>query len=184
MKKTILVLCFTWLGGMFSLVNSDQNKPELDVLFELLNEGIADYQAQDVTRQIWQHWLDTDSEELQGLMQAGMQDMNNSDFEIAIERFTDAIDLQPDFAEAWNKRATVYYMLGEFDLSTADVAQTLKLEPRHFGALSGQGMIYMNLDDADAALDYFKRALDVNPYMVSVRKTVELLEAERKKDLI
>ena len=183
-RISLKALLIAAVFAISSQVRADQNEPELNVLFELLKENISEYEAADVTRQIWQHWLATDNKELEMLMQGGMDDMSSADLKLAVEKFSEAIDMAPAFAEAWNKRATVYFMMGEFELSTADVAATLSLEPRHFGALSGQGMIYMQLENHDAALDYFKRALEVNPFMDQVRRTIEYLESEKSKDLI
>jgi tetratricopeptide (TPR) repeat protein len=86
-------------------------------------------------------------------------------------------DLEVDrlFVEGWNKRATVYYLLGEFDKSLADCDEVIKRNPDHFGALSGYGMIYLQLDQPERALDYFRRALAVNPNLRQVRSTIEQL---------
>jgi len=102
----------------------------------------------------------------------------------AVEIFSELIKISPDFAEAWNKRATVYYMMGKFELSTADVVETLRLEPRHFGALSGQGLIHLQSKREQAAIDWFKRALRVNPFMDNIRISVDQLEQELKGKII
>ncbi|MDE0716122.1 MAG: tetratricopeptide repeat protein, partial [Gammaproteobacteria bacterium] len=102
--------------------------------------------------------------------------MNQFALDEAAQIFTDLIDIAPDFAEAWNKRATVLYMMGKYDQSTADVRETLRLEPRHFGALSGQGLIYMETGKQAEALHWFRRALEVNPFMEGVQQNVKLLE--------
>lgn len=184
MKNFVLAVVLSAFFAGTQSVRADQNKPELDVLFGLLQDELSHYQAEGVIRQIWGHWLDTDNEELSSVMDAGIDDMSNSDLKVALERFTEAIDLKPDFAEAWNKRATVYYMLGDFEKSSRDVEETLKLEPRHFGALSGQGMILLNQQKPRKALEYFKRALDMNPFMSGVIQTVRYLEEQEKNDLI
>jgi tetratricopeptide (TPR) repeat protein len=98
----------------------------------------------------------------------------------ALELF-DAITLgRPDFAEGWNKRATVLYMLGAHERSAEDVAKVLALEPRHFGALSGLGLINMELERPDAAIEAFERALKVHPHLPGVKQRVEMLRKKKR----
>ncbi|MGH6892472.1 MAG: tetratricopeptide repeat protein, partial [Dongiaceae bacterium] len=92
--------------------------------------------------------------------------------------FDKMIEVAPDFSEGWNKRATVLYLIGEYGRSRADVAKTLELEPRHFGALSGLGLIYIAEGDDEKALEAFRRALTVNPTMPGPQRWVEELKAK------
>jgi tetratricopeptide (TPR) repeat protein len=92
--------------------------------------------------------------------------------------------MAPEFAEGWNKRATVYFLVGDFERSLKDCDEVIKRNPHHFGALAGYGQIYMQLDDYERAIEYFKRALTVNPNLDGVELQVRVLEhalAERKK---
>jgi tetratricopeptide (TPR) repeat protein len=92
--------------------------------------------------------------------------------------------MTPEFAEGWNKRATVYFLVGDFERSLRDCDEVIKRNPHHFGALAGYGQIYMQLDDYERAIEYFKRALAVNPNLDGVELQVRVLEhalAERKK---
>ena len=186
MKNAIFALfAAVFMAGVFDgQSQADQNAPELGALFGQLQQDIGQYEADAVARQIWRRWLQTDNPVLEQLMQQGIRDMNAADLPAAVEKFTAAINMAPTFAEAWNKRATVYYMMGEYALSTADVAKTLLLEPRHFGALSGQGMIHLQEYDRDSALRYFKRALKVNPHLVGVRNAVDFLKREKDGPII
>src|SRR6266446_5933307 len=107
--------------------------------------------------------------------------------ELAVETFTSIVQRRPEFAEGWNKRATVYYLLGEYQKSLADCDEVMKRNPYHFGALSGYGMIYLELDQPAKALDYFQQALGVNPNLESIRQTVEMLKTlliQRRKDTL
>ena len=107
--------------------------------------------------------------------------------EAAVETFTEVIRRRPEFAEGWNKRATVYYLLGEYAKSLADCDEVMKRNPYHFGALSGYEMIYLKLDQPAKALDYLQRALRLNPNLESVQQTVEMLKSmliQRRKDTI
>ena len=103
----------------------------------------------------------------------------------AIATFALVIKRQPSFAEGWNKRATAYYLAGDYKKSLADCDEVIKRNPQHFGALSGYGQIYLRLEEPDKALDYFKRALAVNPNMsgaeINIRAIEELLREKRRK---
>lgn len=136
---------------------------------------------------LWQVWSRSGDEEVDRLFAIGVEQMAARQGELAVETFTRVIERKPEFAEGWNKRATVYYLLGEYEKSRADCDEVLKRNPHHFGALSGYGMIYLQLDQPERALDYFERALGVNPNLASVRETVETLRAlliKKRKDTI
>jgi len=91
---------------------------------------------------------------------------------IALDKFNEVIQLAPDLAEGWNKRATIFYLMKKFDRSVKDIAQTLKLEPRHFGALSGLGLINQVIGQTNAAIKAFEQALDINPHLSSLKDKV------------
>ncbi|MGI9315974.1 MAG: tetratricopeptide repeat protein [bacterium] len=184
MIKSLLGLLALFLVAL-PFGHADQNDKELDALFDtLLNVDTTPSQARVVTSEIWQQWLRTDSDEAQQMMSLGIELMNRYALDDAVRVFSALIEIEPDFAEAWNKRATVYYMMGKFDLSTADVAETVRLEPRHFGALSGQGLIYLKTNRREAAVEWFKKALKVNPFMENIRSSVEQIEQEIKANVI
>ena len=155
---------------------ADQSNPELNELFNELHDTLDTVEANRITGQIWQNWYQHESNEIETLMSKGESSMRQSNFKEAVQYYTEVIEADPSFAEGWNRRATVYYMMGEYDLSTSDVAKTLELEPRHFGALSGQGMIYIALKDAESALEYMQRALKENPHMTQVKRSIETLK--------
>ena len=113
-------------------------------------------------------------------MTLGILTMNEGNFKISLSHFDKAVHLDPQFAEGWNKRATVYYLMGDFDTSVADIQKTLVLEPRHFGALSGLGMIYDDLDKPAAAVKVWQKALEINPHMQSIRHRIEEIRAKGK----
>jgi len=132
-------------------------------------------------------WSRSGDEDADRLFAIGVEQMAARQGELAVETFTRVIERKPEFAEGWNKRATVYYLLGEYEKSRADCDEVLKRNPHHFGALSGYGMIYLQLDQPERALGYFERALGVNPNLASVRETVEALRAlliKKRKDTI
>ena len=121
------------------------------------------------------------------LMARGVDEMQSERNAEAIATFSEVIRRKPAFAEGWNKRATVYYLAGEYEKSIADCDQVLKRNPRHFGALSGLGQIYFKLEDYERSLEWFRKALEVNPNMVGVEmniKGIEALIAEKRDKAI
>ena len=136
---------------------------------------------------MWEVWSRSGDAAVDRLLASGIEQMSARESELAVQTFTEVIRRRPDFAEGWNKRATVYYLMGEYQKSLADCDEVMKRNPYHFGALSGYGMIYLQLDQPAKALDYFQRALKVNPNLESVNETVEMLKPlliQRRKDTI
>ncbi len=168
--------CFTVLFSQ--TLKADQTDPELDGLFPLLLEARNEFEAADAIYQIWNRWLKIDNSEVKELMVHGVNDMNEFYLDDAVEKFSRIIELAPNFAEGWNKRATAYFLMEEYELATADITRTLELEPRHFGALSGQGLIYIAQRRHKDALHFFKRAIAINPYMRDVQRSIQHIEQE------
>jgi len=136
---------------------------------------------------LWQVWSRSGDDEVDGLLALGIEQMSAREGDAAVETFSRVIARRPDFAEGWNKRATAHYLMGAYAKSLADCDEVLKRNPHHFGALSGYGMIYLQLDQPARALEYFERALAVNPNLSSVVDTVEMLKrllSQRRKDTI
>ncbi len=132
-------------------------------------------------------WSRSGDEAVDRLLAVGIEQMNARQGDAAVETFSRVIALKPEFAEGWNKRATVYYLMGEYAKSLADCDEVMKRNPYHFGALSGYGMIYLQLDQPATALEYFEHALRVNPNLESTRQTIEILKTlliQRRKDTI
>jgi len=125
---------------------------------------------------IWRVWSRSGDAKVDELFERGMQEMNIGALELAIETFTSVIASKPEFAEGWNKRATIYFLAGEFDKSLKDCDEVLKRNPSHFGALAGYGQIYVELEQPERALDYFQRALKINPNMDGVAQNIEALK--------
>jgi len=112
---------------------------------------------------IWRIWSRSGDAAIDRQLELGTAQMGLGDFASAIETFTRIVETRPAFAEGWNKRATVYYLAGELERSLADCDQVMKRNPDHFGALAGYGLIYARLDRPERALEYFERALAINP---------------------
>lgn len=150
---------------------------DLDKLFDDLKTADA-AESRRIEREIWNEWSKSGSPAMDLLLKRGQDAMAAGDFQAAIGHFTALVDHAPDFAEGWNARATAYYMAGEFGPSIDDIARTLTLNPRHFGALSGLGMIFEELGQPEKALEVYRAALAIHPHLDSVLESVEALEKE------
>ena len=135
----------------------------------------------------WSVWSRSGDAEVDRLFAIGVEQLGQRALDAAVDTFSQVIRRRPEFAEGWNKRATVYYLLGEFRHSLADCDEVMARNPYHWGALSGYGMIYLQLDQPGRALGYLERALAVNPNLQSVEQTIETLKAlliQRRRDMI
>jgi len=129
---------------------------------------------------LWLLWTRSGDAGIDAQMAKATEAMQAGQYPEAIAVLTDVIRRKPGFAEGWNRRATVYYLAGELQKSIADCNEVLKRNPGHFGALSGMGQIYLQLDDEESALKWFRRALEVNPNMLSVEMNIKMLEEKLK----
>jgi tetratricopeptide (TPR) repeat protein len=125
---------------------------------------------------IWKLWSRSGNPAYDQMFQQGVKQMHARQFAGAIRSFSALIKLAPDFTEAWNKRATVYFLVGEDDRSIADCEQVLEREPNHFGALAGFGQLMVRKHQYTRALGYFERALTVNPNMQGVSENIEAIK--------
>jgi tetratricopeptide (TPR) repeat protein len=124
---------------------------------------------------MWAIWLRSGSDEIDVLMGEGIRLMELQQYPEAVGMFDQIIARAPKFAEGYNKRATVYYLMQEFESSIADIHKTLELNPVHFGALSGMGLCYLGLDEPRKALEWFERAVAVNPNMDTIQSYIQQL---------
>jgi tetratricopeptide (TPR) repeat protein len=169
----LVVVFFAMLAGA---AHADQKDPRLDKLFQQLKTSSNTESSQPIEEQIWEIWLESGDQNVDALMAIGVAALNDSDYAQAYRAFSRIVDLAPNFAEGWNKRATVLYLMGRYDDSMKDIAKTLALEPRHFGALSGLGLCNAQLKKEKEALDAFEKALAINPNMPGIK-----LDADQMK---
>lgn len=159
---------------------ADQRDERLNRLFQRLQTTGNLGDAAAIQQQIWQIWIEFEDLSINQLMRRGMTAMARGDHGGALEAFDNMIDQAPEFAEAWNKRATVLYLMGRLDESVLDIQQTLELEPRHFGALSGLALIYDALEQPAAALRSLEAALTINPHLSGSRERIDQLREKLK----
>jgi tetratricopeptide (TPR) repeat protein len=136
---------------------------------------------------MWQVWSRSGEDAVDQLFGVGVEHMRRGRLDAAVVTFSQVIGRKPEFAEGWNRRATVYFMLGDYAKSLADCDEVMRRNPYHWGALSGYGMIYLQLDQPARALEYFEKALAVNPNLSRVEDTIEELRTvviQRRKDSI
>ncbi len=159
-------------------VRADQTDPVLDALFAALTATKNPAEAAEIEKRIWQTWAVTGQELVDSAMARGVIAMNKGAFETALKYFNDVLSLAPEHAEGWNKRATVYFLLGNYPESVLDIQRTLELEPRHFGALSGLGLIYAEMGKKKAAIGAMEQALEINPHLDAIKVQLEELKTE------
>ena len=164
------------LAGLLVLpVAADQTDQRLPGLFDELLATKDAASARQLEAQIWQIWYEHDDNAIVLLMRQGRGAMDRRDFASAERSFDQVVKIAPDYAEGWNARATLYYLMGRYEDSLTDIDATLNLEPRHFGALSGRGLVYAELEEWELALESFDAALAVNPHMAGARMNAEVL---------
>ncbi len=156
---------------------ADQNDPRLNNLFKKLNETENQDEIRDLISDIWNIWYEVDDPKVIEYFEKGIQAMNLRNYPLAIRFFNNLIEEDPNFAEGWNKRATVHFMMGNFDQSMQDIIKTLELEPRHFGALDGMGLIFIHQGQFQQALDVYDKMLEIFPFSVKTMDKKERIQS-------
>ena len=172
MKKIIFIILILYSNVLIA----DERKSELDKLFNDLkiNNDSLSFKAE---QKIWKLWSTHPSDQkLTEMLSKGSDLVNNQKHDEAIIIFTKVIDLDPDWAEAWNKRATVLYLIGEYQGSQNDINKVLQLEDRHFGALAGQGLVNIQLKNYEKAIMSYEKAKKIYPTMKSPDIMIKQLE--------
>jgi tetratricopeptide (TPR) repeat protein len=160
-------------------VVAEVSKPErIDTLFASLQSETDADAAGEIENAILALWLESGSDTVDLLMQWTLKAMEEKQYPRALDFLDRIILLEPAYIEGWNKRATVYFLMDDYGKSIADIGKVLELEPRHFGALSGLGIIMRSLGDDDRAIAAFREALAVDPHLDNVREELDSLEAE------
>jgi Flp pilus assembly protein TadD len=187
---TLLRACLAGLLGLMLATsafaqtsNSDSGRAAvLDTLFAKLQSTTDPMAAQALEQAIWEQWTMVPDRDQRQLMLLGMAEMQQQDLQSAVATFTRLIEIAPDLSEAWNKRATVYWLLGNFDASISDICETVKREPRHFGAYSGLGMIRAQMGEPARAAAAFELARKYKPHIVGIDDEIARLKAQAGAD--
>jgi len=180
--KKILVIIFLILST--SVLSANERDGQLDKLFHELKKNIPSL-SPGIAEQIWKLWSTHPTDQkLTSLLDEGSMLVQDQQLNKAIVVFTEAIELDPSWAEAWNKRATVLFMIGEFQKSQDDIDKVLELEERHFGALAGQGMVNIQLKNYDKAKRSYQKAQEIYPAMKSSKVMIEQIEELIKRQSI
>lgn len=177
-RAHILAVLLLLAGISAAPSRADQTDPRLDALFRELRTTDSAIAAANAEREIWATWLEVAEPAAARATARGVRYMQLARLDAAEAAFTRAVEAAPAFAEAWNKRATVRFLKGDDAGSLADIRRTLELEPRHFGALSGRGMILERRERPAGALEAYEAALALNPRLDRVRARVRELRRE------
>lgn len=182
MNRFVVFLLACLLLG--STTHADQTDARLDNLFDVLQHSADTTTIRVTENQIWEIWLQHSDADVMQLMALGIERMNSQRYNDALRIFSQVIESYPNFAEAWNKRATLYYLAGNLDASLADVEQTLALEPRHFGALSGMGLVYIQRQELTKAKAAFEKLVQVHPNSPNAKQNLELVNESLRFNII
>ena len=158
----------------------DQNDPRLDILFPELKLAPDQEAADEIASEIWKLWREISDPVAAQALASGSQAMGAGQYRNAYQYFSEVIQEVPAFAEGWNKRATVLYLIGAYQESIEDIRETLQREPRHFGALSGLGLIFLRQRQFGPATAAFRDALAINPHLPRIRAALEQLESHQR----
>ena len=172
---SLYILLAVWSGIP---AMADQNDPSLDELFIQLRNVDDLETASRIEKKIWDKWVYRDDELVDRFMSLGIGAMRAGALKLSLRQFTKVINLDKNFSEGWNKRATVHYMMGNFNKSVQDIERTLALEPRHYGAISGMALILDANGDIAGALKAWQQVIEFTPYNQQIR--TRILQLKKK----
>ena len=178
---TLLRTCLAALLGLMLganvLAQNGGSSTMLDTLFSKLQTATDPVAIQSLEAAIWEQWIVVPDGPQRELMMRGIAEMQQRQLKQSVETFSKLIEIAPDLSEAWNKRATAHWLLGNFPASLDDICETVKREPRHFGAYSGLGMIRAEMGEYPRAVAAFELAKKYNPHIVGIDDEIARLKA-------
>ena len=163
---------------------ADQTDERLNDLFSALLVSTDLTTLRATENKIWEIWFEHPNNNVEQLMQLGVTRMNYNRYADAMLIFSQLIENFPDYAEGWNRRATLHYVLGNYEESIADIEQVLDLEPRHFGALSGLGLVYLQQEQLSKAKQAFEDLIDVHPNSPNARENLRRVTEDIRLNVI
>ena len=175
--RACLAALFGVMFGVNVLAQNGGSSTMLDTLFAKLQTATDPMAIQSLEGAIWEQWVLVPDGPQRELMMRGIAEMQQRQLKTSVETFTRLIEIAPDVSEAWNKRATAHWLLGNFPASLSDICETLKREPRHFGAYSGLGMIRAEMGEYPRAVAAFELARKYNPHIIGIDDEIDRLKA-------
>ena len=190
LRRSLPMICHLALGFMLCAMNLAHAASEEKLNYQQARKALSD--AQPAVRQValatvWRLWGKSGDAAIDKLYQEGLDRMQDGDMPKAIKVFSDIIAKRPAFAEAWNKRATIYYMTGEYELSMQDCEEVIKRLPEHFGALVGYAQMLAERSQPERALALMERASKINPYLANAELMMAALRIQienKRKNMI
>ena len=170
-----LIICFS--------LKADQKDPLLNELFFKLHSKSNQYNYEEIISKIWDIWLKSADVRIDREFEIALSLMKKSQYKQSIIFFSRVIEKKPDFAEAWNKRATVYYFIGDYEKSITDINYTLILEPRHFGAMDGLALIFIESKKYSQALEIYREIQKILPYSKDIESKIKILDEIISKNI-
>lgn len=167
MTITFLIMIF------MSPAMADQSDPSLSKLFDELQSAEQRQNAKRVEAEIWKIWQESNSKSINLLLARGIKSMEGGDYVSALSMFNHVVDLAPNFAEGWHRRARAYFLLSNVDRALTDIEQALALEPRHFGALLGLTAVMFEKKEYDKAIAAYKQASKIHPFLGDDNRTLD-----------
>ena len=175
--RTCLAALLGLMLGTNVLAQNGGSSTMLDTLFAKLQSATDPMAVQSLEAAIWEQWILVPEGQQRELMMRGIVEMQQRQLKQSVETFSKLIEMAPELSEAWNKRATAYWLLGNFPASLSDICETVKREPRHFGAYSGLGMIRAEMGEYPRAVAAFELAKKHNPHIIGIDDEIERLKA-------
>jgi tetratricopeptide (TPR) repeat protein len=175
--RACLAALFGVMLGANVLAQNGGSSSVLDTLFAKLQTATDPMAIQTLEAAIWEQWIMVPDAKQRELMMRGIAEMQQRQLKASVETFSKLIEIAPDVSEAWNKRATAQWLLGNFPASLSDICETLKREPRHFGAYSGLGMIRAEMGEYPRAVAAFELARKYNPHIIGIDDEIDRLKA-------
>jgi Flp pilus assembly protein TadD len=175
--RACLLALLGMMLGLGTLAQNGGSNSMLDTLFAKLQTATDPMAVQSLESAIWEQWVMVPDQAQRELMMRGILEMQQHQLKAAVETFSRLIEKAPDLSEAWNKRATAYWLLGNFPASLQDICETVKREPRHFGAYSGLGMIRAEMGEYPRAAAAFELARKYNPHIIGIDEEIDRLKA-------
>jgi tetratricopeptide (TPR) repeat protein len=166
-----------WVQPPKELPQAEHGEPtyNLDTLFAALKIAPDEESAKAIEQRIWALWMNSGSDTCELLMTRVKVATDAKDYDLALKLLSAIVEIKPDYVEAWNQRATIYYLQNDFGRAIADLREVLVREPRHFGALSGLGMMLQEIGDDKDALTVYRKALAIDPYLEHIPDVVKTL---------